>query len=124
MDDPAKKYFNCSDSERAVFEAGIKLGTIYHQFVGTPLSAENVDLLEKSIEESVRVQPFVKDVKVKIRRERIKKKKGVYKYLTLTGDLLDVELLVEYNGVQALCYLKYIEEMTYPLMYVSEVKVI
>ncbi|MEL9998601.1 MAG: dihydroneopterin aldolase family protein [Thermoplasmata archaeon] len=124
MDDPAKKYFNCSDSERAVFEAGIKLGTIYHQFVGTPLSAENVDLLEKSIEESVRVQPFVKDVKVKIRRERIKKKKGVYKYLTLTGDLLDVELLVEYNGVQALCYLKYIEEMNYPLMYVSEVKVI
>ncbi len=124
MDDPARKFFNCSDSERAVFEAGIKLATIYHQFVGTPLSAENVDVLEKSIEESIKVQPFVKDVKVRIRRDRIKKKKGVYKYLTLTGDMLDVELLVEYNGVQALCYLKYIEEMDYPLMYIEKIKVI
>lgn len=124
MQDPARKYFKCTDSERAVFEAGIKLGTIYHQFVGTPLSSDNVDVLEKSIEESIRVQPFVKSVKVRIRRDRIKKKKGLYKYLTLTGDMLDVELVVEYNGVEAVCYLKYIEDMNYPLMYVGEIRVI
>ena len=34
-EDLADKYFNCSLRERVVFEAGIKLGTIYHQFVGT-----------------------------------------------------------------------------------------
>ncbi|HEU12762.1 MAG TPA: dihydroneopterin aldolase, partial [Euryarchaeota archaeon] len=62
MEDPAKKYFNCNDRERAVFEAGIKLGTIYHQFVGTPISKDNVEPLERSIEESIKVQPFVKDV--------------------------------------------------------------
>ncbi|MFP3318469.1 MAG: dihydroneopterin aldolase family protein [Thermoplasmata archaeon] len=123
MQDPPKKYFRCNDSERAVFEAGIKLGTIYHQFVGTPISAENIDVLEKSIEESIKVQPFVKSVNVKIRRDRIKKKKGIYKYLTLTGDMLDVELVVEYNNTEAVCYLKYIEEMKYPLMYIGEIRV-
>ncbi|MGC8598312.1 MAG: dihydroneopterin aldolase family protein [Thermoplasmata archaeon] len=124
MEDPAKKYFNCNDRERAVFEAGIKLGTIYHQFVGTPISKDNVEALERSIEESIKVQPFVKDVKVRIRRDRIRKKKGLYKYLTLTGDMLDVEVVVQYNNVEAVCYLRYIEEMNYPLMYIGEIKVI
>jgi hypothetical protein len=32
--DVADSYFSCTDSERAAFEAGIKLGTVYHQFVG------------------------------------------------------------------------------------------
>jgi len=56
----AANYFNCSERERAVFEAGIKLGTIYHQFVGTPVAAANVEILERAIEDGVRVQPFVK----------------------------------------------------------------
>ena len=91
MDDPASKYFNCNDRERAVFEAGIKLGTIYHQFIGTPVSASNIDILEKAIEESIKIQPFVYDVKVKINRQIIKKKKGIYKYQTLTGEMLDTK---------------------------------
>ncbi|HEU12942.1 MAG TPA: dihydroneopterin aldolase, partial [Euryarchaeota archaeon] len=43
---------------------------------------------------------------------------------TLTGDMLDVELVVQYNNVEAVCYLRYIEEMNYPLMYIGEIKVI
>lgn len=32
-------YFkNLSDRERAVFEGGISLGALFHQFVGTPVS--------------------------------------------------------------------------------------
>ena len=34
--------FACSRRERAVFEAGIKMGTIYHQFVGTPFNRDTV----------------------------------------------------------------------------------
>nr|WP_277770666.1 dihydroneopterin aldolase family protein [Thermoplasma acidophilum] len=30
MKDPASHYFKCTPRERAVFEAGIKLGTVYH----------------------------------------------------------------------------------------------
>ncbi|MDP8011627.1 MAG: dihydroneopterin aldolase family protein [Thermoplasmata archaeon] len=123
MDDPAKKYFNCNDKERAVFEAGIKLGTIYHQFVGTPFNSSNITVLEKAIEESVKVQPFVKGIKVRINAERIKKGKGLYKYLTLTGDMLDVDLVIEYNNIEAYCSMKYIEEMNYPLMFIREIRV-
>ncbi|MGC8610497.1 MAG: dihydroneopterin aldolase family protein [Thermoplasmata archaeon] len=122
MDDPASKYFNCNDRERAVFEAGIKLGTIYHQFIGTPVSASNIDILEKAIEESIKIQPFVYDVKVKINRQIIKKKKGIYKYKTLTGDMLNIELKIKYNNVIAVCKMEYIKEMNYPLMYVVDIK--
>ncbi len=122
MDDPASKYFNCNDRERAVFEAGIKLGTIYHQFIGTPVSASNIDILEKAIEESIKIQPFVYDVKVRINRQIIKKKKGIYKYKTLTGDMLNIELKIKYNNVIAICKMEYIKEMNYPLMYVVDIK--
>ncbi len=120
--DLAKKYFKCSSSERAAFEAGIKLGTVYHQFVGAPLSLENVDTLEKAIEESIKVQPFVRDAKVKIDRRRIKKRQGFYKYLTLHGDMLDIDLEVQYENKIAICKLEYIEEIDYPLMYIKEIK--
>ncbi len=120
--DIAKKYFKCSPSERAAFEAGIKLGTVYHQFVGTPLSLENVDTLERAIEESIKVQPFVKDARVKIDRRRIKKRQGFYKYLTLHGDMLDIDLEVQYENKIAVCKLEYIKEFDYPLMYIKEIK--
>ncbi|NPA74901.1 MAG: dihydroneopterin aldolase [Euryarchaeota archaeon] len=121
-EDVAKKYFNCTASERAAFEAGIKMGTIYHQFVGTPLSLENVEYLERAIEESVKVQPFVKRVKVHIDRTRIKKKQGFYKYLTLRGEMLNIELEVQYEDKVAVCRLEYVEDMNYPLMYVKEIR--
>ena len=120
--DIAKKYFKCTASERAAFEAGVKLGTIYHQFVGTPLSLENVEYLEKAIEESIKVQPFVKSVKVRIDRSRITKKQGFYKYLTLHGDMLDIDLEVQYEDKIAICKLEYIQEMDYPLMYIKEIR--
>ena len=120
--DIAKKYFKCTAGERAAFEAGIKLGTIYHQFVGTPLSLENVGYLEKAIEESVKVQPFVKSVRVKIDRSRITKKQGFYKYLTLHGDMLNIDLEVQYEDKIAVCKLEYVKEMDYPLMYIKEIR--
>jgi hypothetical protein len=120
--DIADKYFNCTDSERAVFEAGIKLGTVYHQFVGAPLSKTNVEVLEQSIAEGAKVQPFVKDATVKIDRSRLREKSTEYDYLTLSGDMLEVSLIVKFKDVEVLCEMKHISEMGYPLMYIKEVK--
>jgi hypothetical protein len=120
--DIADKYFNCTDSERAVFEAGIKLGTVYHQFVGAPLSKTNVEVLEQSIAEGAKVQPFVKDATVKIDRSRLREKSTEYDYLTLSGDMLEVSLTVKFKDVEVLCEMKHISEMGYPLMYIKEVK--
>lgn len=119
--DKAERYFNCTNGERATFEAGIKLGTVYHQFVGAPISKDNVEVLEKSIAEGAKVQPFVKDARVTIDRTRLREKSTEYDYLTLTGDMLDVTLTVQYRDVEVVCEMKHITEMDYPLMFVKEV---
>ena len=118
----ADSYFSCSDSERAAFEAGIKLGTIYHQFVGVPLSSNNVGTIEKAIEAGSRVQPFVEDVKVTIDRSRLREKRGQYDYIPLTGEMLDVSLVVRYKQVRLKARMKFLPDMSYPLMYVEEIE--
>ncbi len=122
MKDPAAGYFNCSDSERAAFEAGIKLGALYHQFVGMPMDPENVEDVEKAIEDSIRAQPFVADVKVHIRRDMIKRGRNIYKYCTLHGEMLDVRLVVRYGRSETVCRLRYVEDLKYPLMYVEAIR--
>ncbi|MCE5296185.1 MAG: dihydroneopterin aldolase family protein [Euryarchaeota archaeon] len=117
----ATNYFKCSPRERAVFESGIKLGTIYHQFVGTPLSSTNVESLQRAIEEGVRVQPFVKDVRVRINLESLRGKKDEYDYQTLTGSMLDVTLTIRIGEVEVISEMRFIEELRYPLMFVTSV---
>ncbi|MEI6797206.1 MAG: dihydroneopterin aldolase family protein, partial [Methanomassiliicoccales archaeon] len=112
---------NCSEKERAVFEAGIKLGTVYHQFVGTPLDSSNVESLEKAIEDGVRVQPFVEDITVRIDRDVLRNKKDEYDYQTLTGPMLDVVLRIRVGKVVVQAEMRYIDELHYPLMFVTEI---
>lgn len=118
----ADAHFNCSDSERATFEAGIKMGTIYHQFVGVPLSTDNVATLEKAIEAGCLVQPFVERVAVKIDRSRLGKKKGQYDYVSLSGDMLDVSMTVRYRTARVRASMKFVKEMNYPLMFIEAVE--
>lgn len=120
MHDPASRFFKCSDRERAIFEAGIKLGTIYHQYVGAPLNLSNVQSLERAIEGSARVQPFVEDAQVSIDKDMISKRQGVYKYITLQGEMLNVTIIVNYNGTRVKARLNYVPDIDYPLMYVEE----
>jgi len=98
------------------------MGTIYHQFVGVPLSTENVGTLEKAIEAGCLVQPFVEKVTVKIDRSRLRRKRGQYDYVSLTGDMLDVSLVVKYKGSTVKASMKFIKEMNYPLMFIESVK--
>lgn len=118
----AEKYFNCSDRERAAFEAGIKLGTIYHQFIGTPISKDNVALLEKAIAEGTKTQPFVEDAEVHVSREDLKRKKGEFDYVSLSGNMLTVRLLVEYKDIRVSAGMKFIKEINYPLMYMDKIE--
>ena len=118
----AEEYFNCTNRERAVFEAGIKLGTIYHQFIGAPVSESNVESLERAIEQGVRVQPFVEDAKVSIDRDRIRKKKNQYDYQSLTGHLLNVTVVIQIENVRVTAQMRYIEELHYPLMFVKKIE--
>jgi Uncharacterized protein conserved in archaea, COG2098 len=117
MPDPASKFFSCSNVERAIFEAGIKLGAIYHQYTGIPVNQYNVEHLEKAIEMATEAQPFVEEVKVNIDRNKIGKELSVYKYKTLTGDMINVTIKINYGGARVIGEMKFIDEMNYPLMF-------
>ncbi len=117
----AADMFCCSTKERAMFEAGIKMGTIYHQFVGVPVDESSVELLERSIERGVLVQPYVKSVKVHIDRSFFRPKTDEYSYLSLTGDMLDVVLEIKIDKVEVTAEMRYDKDLKYPLMYISRV---
>ncbi|MCL1979234.1 MAG: dihydroneopterin aldolase family protein [Methanomassiliicoccaceae archaeon] len=116
----AAKKFNCSTKERALFEAGIKMGTIYHQFVGVPLDQDSVDVLEDAIEKGVLVQPYVESVTVRIDRSIFGPKKDEYSYHSLSGEMLDVILVIKIDEVRVKAEMRYDPILKYPLMYISD----
>ncbi|MCL4356856.1 MAG: dihydroneopterin aldolase family protein [Candidatus Thermoplasmatota archaeon] len=120
MNDLAAEFFKCTDRERAIFEAGIKLGSIYHQYVGMPINNKNVDSAEKAIMEGVKVQPFISEASVKIRRDSLKSGEGTYSYQSLTGEMMDVEISVKYGNDTVTARMSYIEKLNYPLMYLED----
>ena len=118
--DPTRAYFAGTDRDRAAFEAGIKLGSILHQYVGTPLTSASAGALERAIESATRVQPLVDDVRVRIDRKRMRIR-GPYRYGVLTEDLLDVEVTVRVGPARAVGVLRYVPNLDYPLMYLKAI---
>jgi len=120
--DVDEKYFkNISKRERAIFEGAITMGALFHQFIGTPVSINSVESLEKSIEDAMTLQPCINKVEIKINREILEKIKNEYEYISLTGEMLNVKVVSDYSDKRAVIRLKYIPELNYPLMYVEEV---
>jgi hypothetical protein len=119
--DPTTPYFAGTDRDRAIFEAGIKLGSIAHQFVGTPLTRDNAATLERTIEAATRTQPLVERVRVKIDRKRLRVR-GPYRYGVLTEDLLDVEVSIRVGTAKAVGALRYVPALDYPLMYLKDIE--
>jgi len=111
-----RKYFKCSDGERAAFEAGIKLGAIYHQYLGIPVTVATASLLEKMIEQSTLSQPHVISTKVRISRKEIRAAKNRYGYSVLSDRMLSVTLAVKYHGKVGQATLRYEPALDYPLM--------
>jgi hypothetical protein len=100
--------------EIAAFEAGIKLGALYHQFVGTPVSLETAGCLEKAMERSVSLQPYVKSVRVEIDRNLLGR--NVFGYSELQGKMISAEIVVEYQKEMIVARLEYDHRLDYPLM--------
>jgi len=108
-----------SDRERALFEVGIKLGALYHQYVGMPINPDMLDELERVIEKSVSLQPYVKNVRVSIDRGAVQKRLNEFGYCELEGKMLDVRVEVQYRSARVVGRIKYDEERDYPMMFVE-----
>ncbi len=121
--DVDKKYFsNITARERAIFEGAISMGALFHQFVGTPVNKNTKDGLEKSMEESLKLQPAIEDVEVKIRFDKLEESMTEFDYTSLNGDILDDRIYTKVEHVKATIRIEFIEELNYPLMYVENIE--
>ena len=120
--DVDKEYFsNITTRERAIFEGAISMGALFHQFVGTPVTKNTKNSLETSMEESLKLQPAIEDVKVNIRFDKLEESMTEFEYTSLTGDMLDVKIFTKVDNVNATIRIEFIEELNYPLMYVEDI---
>jgi len=111
-----------TNRDKALFESGVKLGALYHQFVGSPISEKTAESLEEAIKNSVLLQPFVESVKVKIDREMVTERLNNFGYCELDGKMLSVELLIRIGSVNVKARLEYDRGLDYPLMFLEEVQ--
>ena len=121
MDIEDKYFKNISSRERAIFEGAITMGALFHQFVGTPVNSESAETLEKSIKEAMELQPCIEKVEVMINREILEEAKSEFNYVSLNGDMMDIQVVSKYRGKKAVLRMEYIKDLKYPLMYVEDV---
>lgn len=121
-DATAMGLFGCSVRDRAAFEAGIKMGTIYHQFVGTPFDGNSVDALEKAISKAIEVQPYVTSCHVSIDRSVIPERDDTYSYISLTGEMISAVVSIGIEEVTVTAKMEFVKELGYPLMYISSIE--
>lgn len=105
-----------SDREQAVFEAGIKLGALYHQWVGTPISRQSAASVEAAIEKAVILQPFVEEITVRLDRSLMTENR--YGYSELSGLMFNVEIVTRVGFSWCRARLK--PDKGYPFMSVVE----
>ena len=111
-----------TERDNALFEAGIKLGALYHQFTGAPVNISTIDSLEQAIKESISVQPYVEEISVTIDRDMVTNRTGEkFRYCELEGQMLEVEARITFGGTTATVGLKYDRSMDYPLMRIIDI---
>ena len=89
-----------TDAQQACFEAGIKFGSLYHQFAGTPVSPTSTRSLEAAMADAIENQPFCESVTVDIHDDRVADAIGHENgYTELTGSLMDVEMRILHEDV-------------------------
>ncbi|MEI7856834.1 MAG: dihydroneopterin aldolase family protein [Methanomicrobiales archaeon] len=105
-----------TDREQAVFEAGIKLGALYHQWVGTPISRKSAASVESAIEQAVVLQPFVEEITVRLDRNLMTE--NAFGYSELSGLMFNVEIITRVGFTY--CHARLAPEKGYPLMRIVE----
>jgi hypothetical protein len=107
--------------EQACFEAGIKFGSLYHQFAGTPVSPASAASLAAAIEESIENQPHCERATVEMDTDALAAEiaDGSASYTELTGRFMEVQLRIEREGCVVVAEMAM--ENGYPLMSLASV---
>jgi dihydroneopterin aldolase len=107
-----------TEREIAIFEAAIKLGALYHQWVGTPVSRSSAESLEKAIEKSVILQPYVEEISVRLDRSLMTP--NDYGYSEVGGLMFHVEIVTRVGF--SYCRARLSPKDDYPYMEIVECK--
>jgi dihydroneopterin aldolase len=111
-----------SRREVLLFEAGIKLGGVFHQYLGIPITSKTAGSLARTIENAVGLQPYVRSVRVAIDPRRAGPiGRGRYAYRYLTAEMLDVTVELVDGPVSVEARLSHRPDLNYPLMSVVRV---
>ncbi|MFB6266447.1 MAG: dihydroneopterin aldolase family protein [Halodesulfurarchaeum sp.] len=110
-----------TDAERACFEAGIKFGSLYHQFAGTPVSPSSAAGLAGAMEEAIENQPHCEEVAIEMDEDAIAEAAGGIGYTELTGRHFTAVVRVAFEGVEVTAEMM-LDERGYPLMEVVSVE--
>ena len=88
--------------QAACFETGIKFGSLYHQFAGTPVSPASAEGLERAMEEAIENQPFCESVVVDVLTDELaaELEEQSADYTELTGRFVEVEVVVDHDGCE------------------------
>jgi len=111
-----------SRRESLLFEAGIKLGGVFHQYLGIPVSSRTAGALARAIESAVGLQPFVRRVSVRIRPARGGALgRGRFAYRYLVPEMLEVTVELVDGTSTVIANLRHRPDLRYPLMKVVRV---
>jgi hypothetical protein len=103
--------------ETLLFEAGIKLGGVFHQYLGIPVSERTAASLARAIEAAVGLQPFVRRVTVGIHPKRGGPLgRGRFAYRYLIPEMLDVSVQLVDGSTAVEARLQHRPDLRYPLM--------
>jgi dihydroneopterin aldolase len=111
-----------SARETLLFEAGIKLGGVFHQYFGMPVSPATAPGLARTIERAVALQPYVASVRVAIDPAAggpVGRGRFAYRYLS--PPMLDVRVVLADRGTTVEARLAHEPKLRYPLMRVVRV---
>ncbi|HUW85760.1 MAG TPA: dihydroneopterin aldolase family protein [Methanoregula sp.] len=105
-----------TNREQAIFEAGIKLGALYHQWIGTPISQNSAASVESAIEQAVILQPFVEEITVRLDRKLMTQ--NLFGYSELSGLMFNVDIVTRVGF--SYCRARLASQEGYPLMQIVE----
>jgi dihydroneopterin aldolase len=111
-----------SRREALLFEAGVKLGGVFHQYLGIPISPRTAPGVERMIERAVALQPDVVEVRASIdssRGGRLGRGRFAYRYLT--PEMIDVTVRLRDGPEEVEARLRHRADLRYPLMSVVRV---
>ncbi len=120
---PADPAAPISRREKLLFEAGIKLGGVFHQYLGMPISGPTSAGTARTIERAIALQPYVVAARVRIDPSRGGPLgRGRYAYRYLVPEMLDVRVRLRDGPEEVEARLRHRSDLRYPLMSVVRVR--